>query len=135
MVRKGRYAIWNCKEYELISYQQQYYLQSEDPLELKNGFIQMHDDQNAYIKPVSVKELNDAYEVMPYAMISGYRFSVEGYNAKAGTVAFVTSNPFVKDKINVKPYGQSEYIIEIPKGAIEIREDRIPILGFENSIK
>ncbi len=74
---------------------------------------------------------NYADEVIPYAVISGYRFAVTGYDMETGKVMLVTANPFVKDKIDVRPYGKFEYIIEVPLGDIKIEEDRVPILGFE----
>lgn len=131
MVRKGRFALSNGEEYELISYQKQYYLKSEDSHNLQRGFIKMSHDDKVYIKQVSVNDLQDAYEVFPYAMVKSYRFSVEGYNEKTGIVELVTNNPFVQGKINVRPYGQDEYILEIPHEDVQIKEDRIPILGFE----
>lgn len=131
MIRKGRFAVWNNEEYELISYQQKYYLQSRNKLALSTGFVKSLKDTDVFIKEVHVDELGDAYEVVSYAMISGYRFAVEGYNDEMGTVALVTSNPFVQKKINVHPYRQGEFIIEIPYAEIQIIEDRIPILGFE----
>lgn len=131
MIRKGRFAIWCGKEYTLISYQRQYYLRSEDRAELKNGFIQVEGDTRAFIRKVAISELENAYEVFPYAMLMGYRFTVEGYNEKMHTIALVTNNPFVKNKVDVKPYGKFEYIIEVPVREVEIEEDRIPILGFE----
>lgn len=133
MLRKGRFALLNGKEYELVSYQRQYYLRSDNPIDLENGFIKMRDSEKIFIKKVSVKDLEDAYEIFPYAMLEGYRFAVAGYNEKMNTFALVTNNPFVKEKIAVRPYGKFEYIIEIPYGEIDIQEDRIPILGFETS--
>ena len=132
MFRKGRYALWGNKEFELISYLRQYYLQSGNPLDLKNGFIEKNGKNPVFIRPVSVRELEDAYEIIPYAMIEGYRFAVEGYNEKTGKLALVTNNPFVKEKIDVRPYGKFEYIIEIALNdhGVELKEDRIPILGF-----
>ena len=133
MIRKGRFALWNCEEYELISYQRQYYLQSRNQSDLLKGFKEMPGNAHVFINKVSLKELEDAYEIMPYVMILGYRFAVEGYNESTGMVALVTNNPFVQEKVNVRPYGKYEYIIEVPHGEIYIKEDRIPIPGFENS--
>jgi len=133
MIRKGRFALWGNKEFELVSYLRQYYLQSDNPLELKNGFIEKNGKKRVFIRPVSVRELEDAYEIIPYAMIEGYRFAVEGYNEKTDKLVLVTNNPFVKEKIDVRPYGKFEYIIEISLNDVgmELKEDRIPILGFE----
>ena len=131
MIRKGRFALWGNKEYELVSYQRQYYLQSESPLDLERGFVEKKGNKPIFIKPVSIRELEDAYEIVPYAMIAGYRFAVEGYNEKIGKVALVTNNPFVKEKIDVRAYGKFEYIIEISLDEIRLEEDRVPILGFE----
>ena len=130
VIRKGRFALWGKKEFELISYQRQYYLQSENLIDLENGFVRKNVEQQVFIKPVSIRELEDAYEIVPYAMISGYRFVIEGYNEKNGKVVLVTNNPFVKEKIEVQAYGKFEYIIEISPDEIQLEEDRIPILGF-----
>ncbi len=132
MIRKGRFAIWNCNEYELISYQRQHYLKSKNESDIEHGFRKLKGRNQAFVKRVSVRELEDAYEVFQYAMVASYRFAVEGYNEKQDTVALVTHNPFVKEKLNVRPYGKGQYIIEVPKRDVEIEEDRIPILGFEN---
>lgn len=134
MIRKGRFAIWNNVEYELFSYQRQYYLQTRNQLALLNGFVKSPKDKDVFIKEVDVKELEDAYEIISYVMILSYRFAVEGYNDETGTVALVTNNPFVQKKINVRPYGKDEFIIEIPYGEVEIIEERIPILGFEKQL-
>ena len=133
MIRKGRFGLWKSKEYELISYQRQYYLQSKNLSDLKNGFSEMRRNLHIFIKKISIKELEDAYEIVPYVMIDGYRFAVEGYNESADTIALVTNNPFVQEKINVRPYGKHAYIIEVSYKDALIMEDRIPILGFENS--
>lgn len=132
MVRRGRFALMNGKEYELISYQHQYYLKSTDIVDLQLGFIDIQGTAKEFTKKVSVEDLEDAYEVFPYAMLIGYRFAVEGYNKKTGNVRLVTSNPFVKKKIDVRAYRKDEYIIELPYEDVVIQEDRIPILGFEN---
>lgn len=131
MIRKGRFALWDKREFELASYQRQYYLQSADPLDLRNGFVKKNGSNHVYIKTISVEELEDAYEVIPYGMIEGYRFAVEGYDEKTGKVALVTNNPFVKERIEVRPYGEFQYIIEILLEDIVIEEDRVPILGFD----
>ncbi len=132
VLKKGRFALSNGKEYELVSYQGRYYLKSNDPEDLKNGFIKMQNGDGKFMKTIDIGELELAYEVFPFAMIKGHRFSVEAYNKSTGMVSLVTNNPFVKDKLPVRPYGKSEYIIEIPYTALEIKDDRIPILGFEN---
>ena len=133
MVKRGRFAVSNGKEYELGSHRSQYYLKSKNPYDLQNGFIKIRDSDKVFIKEVSTEELDDAYEIFPYAMVGGYRFSVQGYNEQTDTVALVTNNPFVKKKINVRPNGQHEYIIDVPHDDIEIKEDRISILGFEKN--
>ena len=131
MIRKGRFALWSNKEFELVSYQREYYLQSENPSDLELGFSRMKNNEHAFIKQISIEEMEDAYEVIPYAMILGYRFALAGCDVETRKVTLVTVNPFVKDKIAVRPYGKFEYIIEVPLGDIKIEEDRVPILGFE----
>ena len=102
MIRLWRFAIWLSMEFELVSYQRQYHLQSENSLDLKNGSMEKNGDRHVFIKPISVKELENAYEIILYAMIIGYRFAVEEYNKKTGNVVLVTNNPFVKKKIDVR---------------------------------
>lgn len=131
MIRKGRFALWDNKEFELISYQRSYYLRSENPTDVQYGFSEMKNSNQAFIKPILIEELEDAYEIIPYVMILGYRFALTRYDEKTGKVILVTVNPFVKEKIDVRPYGKFEYIMEVPLGEIKIEEDRVPILGFE----
>lgn len=131
MIRKGRFALWENKEFELISYQRDYYLRSDNPDDVQYGFRGMKGNEQAFIKPISIEELEDAYEVIPYVMILGYRFALTRYDEKTGKVILVTVNPFVKEKIAVRPHGKFEYIIEVPLGEVKIEEDRVPILGFE----
>lgn len=132
MARKGRFARMNGKEYELMSYQRQYYLKSKDIVDTELGFIDILGTATEFTKRVSVEDLDNAYEVFPYAVLKGYRFAIVGFNEQKRTVRLVTSNPFVKKRFDVKPYGKDEYIIELPYEDIVIKEDRIPILGFEN---
>ena len=132
VLKKGRFALSNSKEYELASYQGQYYLKSDDLNDVENGFIKMR--SNELLKKISVDDIEDAYEIFPYAMVKGHRFVVEGYNAETGMVSLITNNPFVKNKLPVRSYGKSEYILEVLYHTIEIKDDRIPILGFENGI-
>lgn len=132
MLRKGCFAKVNGKEYRLISYQRQYYLKSKDIADLQLGFMEIQGTAKEYIKKITIEDLEDAYEIFPYAMLRGYRFAIEGYNQETGLVGLVTSNPFVQDKIDVRAYRKDEYIIELPFGHVTIEEDKIPILGFEN---
>lgn len=133
MVRKGRFAIVDGKEYRLYSRNRQYYLKSKDILDLANGFTVSPGEKDTYVKKVCVDELEDAYEAFPYVMLEGYRFSVESTMPKTGVVVLVTSNPFVQGKIQVKPYGTDEFMIELPIEDLTIEEDRIAILGFEHN--
>ena len=130
MIRKGRFAIWNGKEYALVSYQRQYYLQTEEVAEESNGFERMNGKEHVLIRSVSLKELQEAYEVIPYTMLEGYRFAVEGINHANGKVALVTNNPFVKGKVDVQPYGSLEYIIELPVEQVDLLEERFPLYGM-----
>ena len=50
MIRKGRFAIWNCKEYELISYQRQYYLKSTDESDVEHGFREVQGQSQEFVK-------------------------------------------------------------------------------------
>jgi hypothetical protein len=133
MIRKGRFAVWNGKEYPIVSQRRNYYLQSEDPGDKEIGFIEMGTNGSLF-KEINTDELEDAYEIFPYAMFSGYRFALESYEKETGLVTFVTNNPFAQKKVDVSPYGKDEYRIDIPLAQVTILEDRVPILGFENNV-
>ncbi len=131
MVRKGRFARLNGKEYALISFQHQYYLKSNDRSDIELGFEERQENAGEFIKKVSIENLEDAYEIFPFSILKGHRFAIEGQDKENGTIKLVTSNPFVSKKVAVRPYGKDEYIIELPHDQVVIEEDRIQILGFE----
>lgn len=132
MIRRGRFARWNEREYEISSRNKQIYLATTDVRELKNGFSRMSGSSSTFLRPVDVKELEDAYEIVPYAILGGHRFAIEGFDSLTGMVKLVTNNSFAVKKVKLQPYGSEEYMIEVPLQSITIEEDRIPILGFEN---
>ncbi|HEX5564914.1 MAG TPA: hypothetical protein VFX34_08135 [Sporosarcina sp.] len=130
MIRKGRFAVWNGKEYPLLSQRRKYYLQSVNPEDKEIGFVEMG-TRGYFFKEISTDDLEDAYEVFPYALLSGYRFALESYEKETRIVTFVTNNPFAQKKVPVSLHG-NEFRIDIPMDQVEILEDRIPILGFES---
>lgn len=132
MVRKGRFAIIDGKEYELFSSENQYYIKSTNPLDLANGFSLWPGRENIFIKKICFAKIEGAYEIFPYVILNSHRFIVESVNQLASTVTLVTSNPFVQQKMNVKPYRNNEYVIEYPLNEVKIEEEKMPILGFEN---
>lgn len=131
MFRKGRFAIWQGKEFPVVSQKRKYYLQSDDENDIKNGFKSM-DSRNVYFKEVVLEELEDAYEIFPFAVLSGYRFSIESYNENNDMITLVTNNPYAAKKVDVSPHGMGGFHIEIPFDEITVIEDRVPILGFDD---
>ncbi|REB06068.1 hypothetical protein DVB69_14120 [Sporosarcina sp. BI001-red] len=132
MIRKGRFARWNGKEYEISSRNKQVYLATTNPDDLQNGFSRLGGSTTSLLRAVEVKELEDAYEIVPYAILGGHRFAIEGYDSHTGMVKLVTNNAFAVKKVELHPYGSDEYMIELSFESITVEEDRIPILGFEN---
>lgn len=130
MIKKGRFAVWNGKEYPIVSQRRKYYLQSQNPEDKSLGFVEMGVGGNLF-KEISIDELEDAYEVFPYAMLSGYRFALESCETETGMLILVTNNPFAQKKVDVVPYGKDEYRMDLPVDQVSILEDRVPILGFE----
>ncbi|WP_213424025.1 hypothetical protein [Bhargavaea massiliensis] len=128
-LRKGRYARWQGKDYELASYQRIYYLMTDDSSLAGKGFRPQEGRPGRYIREVSIKELEDAYEVIPYAMYKSHRFTIEG-ETKEGKLVMVTSDPYVQNDVMVKPYGRHEFIVEVSPDEVDVGEDRIGILGF-----
>ena len=105
---KGRFALWGNKEFELISNQHNYYLRIRKSLHVEFGFRGMKANDHAFFKPISVEELEDAYEIIPYVMILGHRFSLVRCDAETGKVMLLTVNPFVKEKMDVRSSGKIE---------------------------
>ncbi|MDW0108468.1 hypothetical protein [Sporosarcina aquimarina] len=132
MIRRGRFARWKEKEYEISSRNKQIYLMTKNISEIENGFSKMGGSKDSLFRAVNVNELDDAYEIVPYAILEGYRFAVETIDSSTGMTKLVTNNTFAAKKIELQPYGTDEYMIEIPIQSICLKEDRIPILGFEN---
>ena len=128
-LKKGRFAKWEGREYELASYQRMYYLATEDPDAQENGFRPQGGKSGKYIREVSLKELENAYEIVPYAIYESHRFFLEGVTPE-GKAVLITNDPFVQKKLPLKPYGRHEFIMEIPCENVHIAEDRVPILGF-----
>ena len=50
MIRKGRFAVWNNREFELVSYRREYYLRSENPRDLQLGFSSTDGDERSLHK-------------------------------------------------------------------------------------
>ncbi|WP_432353840.1 hypothetical protein [Sporosarcina sp. A2] len=132
MIRKGRFARWNGREYEICSRNKQIFLSATNPEELNNGFIQMGGSNSQLVRAIELNELEDAYEIVPFTILRGYRFAIEGIDSNSGMVKLVTNNAFASKRVQVHPYGIDAYMIELPINEITIEEDRIPILGFEN---
>ncbi|GKV68985.1 hypothetical protein NCCP2716_14830 [Sporosarcina sp. NCCP-2716] len=134
MIRRGRFARWKGNEYEISSRNRQIYLTTTDAADLDNGFSPIGGSHLSFVRPVDMRELDDAYEIVPYAILKGHRFAIEGADSRTGLVKLVTHNPFAAKKVAVLPYGSDAYMIELPLSDIVVEEDRIPILGFENRL-
>ena len=132
MIRRGRFVRWQEKEYAISSKDKQVYLTTTDMREVQNGFTQSGGPSGLLMKKVEMRELDDAYEIVPYALVEGYRFAIETLDEDSGTVKLVTNNAFAAKKLDVHPYGTGEFMIELPIEQVVLEEDRIPILGFEN---
>lgn len=131
MIKKGRFAVVDGQEYELISRMEQYYIVSRNVFDLSGGFKQYDRNHNYFLKEICLAEIEDAYEIFPYVIVKSHRFSVERMNEQTGEVLLVTSNPFVQKQLHVKPYRAGEFVIEMSIQELSIEEDRMSILGFE----
>ncbi|WJY26675.1 hypothetical protein [Sporosarcina trichiuri] len=134
MFRRGRFACWKGNEYEISSRNRQIYLTSTDEAQLGNGFSAMDGTSASFVRPVTISELEDAYEIIPYALVKGHRFAVEGIDSRTGLLKLVTHNPFAAKKVAVQPYGSGTFMIEMSVEDVQLAEDRIPILGFEDRL-
>ena len=130
-LRKGRYAKWQGRDYELASYQRIYYLTTDDPSLADEGFRPQEGRPGRYIREVSEKELEDAYEIIPYTVYKSHRFTIEG-ETRDGKLVMVTSDPYVRNDVEVKPYGRHEFIIEVSPDEVDVAEERRGILGFSS---
>ncbi|WP_040287692.1 hypothetical protein [Sporosarcina koreensis] len=134
MFRRGRFARWNGNEYEISSRNRQIYLTTTDKTELENGFSRLGGKTSSFVRPVTISELEDAYEIVPYALLEGHRFAIEGIDSRTGLLKLVTNNPFAAKKVAVLPHGSDAFMIELPMDNVQVAEDRIPILGFEDRL-
>ncbi|WP_026677561.1 hypothetical protein [Fictibacillus gelatini] len=132
MIKDGKYAIYKGKEYSIIIEDGYVTLRSFDQSELKNGFRVGGLLKNVYLKDVSINELEDAYEIIPYCIYKGYDFGIIGYSKEKQTVTIVTSNPKAKEKLNLESPGKGEYIKKVPIQDIQIFEEKRPLFGFRN---
>ena len=133
MIKKGRYGRWKNKEYELFFYQGKYFLRSNDIQDKDLGFSLIEEGKNQLVKETAIRDLEDAYEIIPYTTIEGHRLNVEGFDEKSSTVALTSNNPYAKEKLGMRPYGRYEYILELPLDSIQIEEERVSL--FENILR
>lgn len=133
MIRKGRFGKWKDKEYELFFYQGKYFLRSNDIQDQYLGFNPIEEGKSQLVKETAIRDLDDAYEIVTYAMVEGHRLHVEGYDAKSQTVALTTNNPYAKQKLGMRPYGRYEYIIELPLDRVQLEEEKVSL--FDSIIR
>lgn len=130
MIRKGRYGLWKNKEFELFFYQGKYFLRSDDIQDEDLGFSPIEEGKGQLVKEIAIRELDDAYEIVPYAMVEGHRFNVEGYDETDQLVALTSNNPYAKEKLGMRPYGRYEYIIELPIEQIQLKEEKVSLFDL-----
>lgn len=125
MIKKGRFAKWNNREFELFFYQGKYYLRSNDIQDSALGFSPIEEGKEQLVRETAIRDLDEAYEIVPYVIYDGHRLQVEGFDTSSQTVVVTSNNPFVKDKLDMRPYGRYEFITEMPFSDIEIEEEKI----------
>jgi len=133
MIRKGRFGKWKNKEYELFFYQGKYFLRSNDIQDEDLGFSLIEEGKGQFVKETAIRDLEEAYEIVPYAMVEGHRLTVEGYDEKSQTFALTSNNPYAKEKLGMRPYGRYEYIIELPLDRIQLEEEKVSL--FDSIIR
>jgi hypothetical protein len=132
MIKKGRYAIYNGKEYSIISAKNdQVRLRSRDPLDKVNGFeLSENSVSKVYVKNVMRQDLDDAYEIIPTTYYKGYHFGIIGFDKSTQEVILMTSNPEAWKKLNLETHAKYEFTVDVPLSELDIIEEKEPILGF-----
>ncbi|MFC4408831.1 hypothetical protein ACFOZY_00135 [Chungangia koreensis] len=127
MIRKGRFGKWKNKEYELFFYQGKYFLRTNDIQDKDLGFTPIEEGKGQLVKETAIRDLEDAYEIVPYAMVEGHRLNVEGFDFETKIVALTSNNPYAKEKLGMRPYGRHEYIIELPFDRVQLEEEKVSL--------
>ncbi|USK34319.1 hypothetical protein LIT25_02635 [Bacillus sp. F19] len=129
-MRKGKFGVYQGKEYKIISYKKNYYLKSIDPLTQAIGFSLAPGENSIYIKKVEPNDLDDAYEIIPTTFYKGYHFGIIGYDEAKQEVILMTSNPEAWKKLNLETHAKYEFTVDVPLNELDIIEEKEPILGF-----
>ncbi|WP_434779448.1 hypothetical protein [Neisseria sp. Ec49-e6-T10] len=104
MIRNGTYTTYMGKEYKigetiLENEPIKYWIKSMDPKELENGFYlyerpktmiikgveyelppREKGSPNVYLKEIDPSEINEVYDISPYAIYKGHRFGINSEN-------------------------------------------------------
>ncbi|WP_257348177.1 hypothetical protein [Pseudalkalibacillus decolorationis] len=132
MIRKGEYGVFSGKKFELFYYNQSYYLRSRDQQDTEIGFSSVEGRDSLYIKKVDKSDLEDAYEIVPYAFYKGYKFGIAGFSNERKTVSIVTNDPKVRDLLKLEAPGVAEFTKDVPIHELDVKEEKRPIMGFSD---
>jgi hypothetical protein len=104
----GVYGLYNGKEFRLKERNQDIYIISRDPEDLKNGFdyyinVVGNQVKDVYWKKVNKNELEEIYNIEMYVKFKGYEFKISG--TKNNNIIISTVGPELEPlakKLNFK---------------------------------
>ncbi len=138
MTRDGNYAIFNGKEYRLISRSskveglREYELLSFDNQDIKNGFVQ--EPNGKYRKKVTLEQLERAFSIYTWCKYKGYDFQIILHleNDIYEIECITAINPIPVEQLGFTFAERGVYRKRVKKDELDsIYEVKTPILGFE----
>ncbi len=132
MIKKGRYALYNGKEYSIIQVNNGHVkLRSFDSSAKENGFVlSAASITGVYVKTVGVEDIDDAYEIIPSAIYKGFDFGIIGFDKESQEATLMTSNPEAWRKLNLETHAKYEFTVCVPIIDLDVIEEKVTILGF-----
>lgn len=123
MIRKGKYASYEGKEFRFMNPKGNYVeLISHNRKDKNNGF--KHYDENIYIKKVPIEDLDALFYIHPKAKYKGELFPVS--NGKDGKVLLDTSDAELAKKFGFERTDKYMYSKYVNEDEVEIVEEKKP---------
>lgn len=98
-VRKGKYALYQGKEYKIYSNKKNggYDLVSEDESDLEKGFTEEY--PSTYTKNVGVEDITSFFKIVSYAIYRGEKFDISAH-VQDGKVNLGTTSAAIAQKFD-----------------------------------
>lgn len=121
-VKKGRFGIYQGKEYKIYENENgSYDLVSDDLADFKYGFVEKY--PLTYVKTVNKKEIISSYRILPQGIYQGEKFDISE-QVQDGKVNLGTTNALIAKKLNFARTDKYFYEKWVPKDEVQIIEEK-----------